>query len=770
MPSNSTHSLEDLEHTERIGWLHQLVVLAVRHPTAVIGMWSLVAVFGCIGASRLNVDTGTASFFDRSATAWSQYQSSLQLFGGDEIVVVAIEGSVAFDPATLDTVIDLTNRFADLPGVRRVDSVSTVAVIHATKDGSLSLRPPLSPRSTDSEDRELTLRRLLEFDRIAPRNLVSADHRVFAINVILDEDVDRHRESIVSEIRRATEGLPAWVSGVPVFRTDVNFETIEELKIFVPLTILLVGCVVFYASRRLAAVTISLGTSGLGTVVMLGAMGAVGTPISLSTMILPSIMLALGCAYVMHIIAAGGDEQSLGGIKRGVLGVTHPVALSGLTTAVGFLSMSLVRIGAIRELGVFGSIGVLSILVASLTFSPALMSIFPRKGQAIFRAHNIVRYSRTHVVAFALKNSRLIIGIWALLAAVSSFGVIQLRVETDIIQWFSERSPIRSSYERIRTSLSGITPVNVVIESVSGRVVTSPDLVATVDRLAHYLEILPAVGRSISVVDPLIQIHSGFRPERSGELPSKQSEISQYLFLLSSLEQMGDVISPDHLSTNVLLRLNHNGSREIVELSQRIDEWWRDLGVPGFTAKLTGVMYEFARAEEEIAHGQLRGLGVAFLVIAVILLLIFRTPRIAVMALIPNATPLLITYGFMGAFDIPLDAATICLGSLALGIAVDDTIHVTHGFSAAIRSGHSVEASVELAITDVVAPLVFSTVAVSVGFAVLGLSDFTLIQHLGILTSVMVLVCLVADLTLLPALLVEFSSDRREEIDRPSVD
>jgi predicted RND superfamily exporter protein len=241
-------------------------------------------------------------------------------------------------------------------------------------------------------------------------------------------------------------------------------------------------------------------------------------------------------------------------------------------------------------------------------------------------------------------------------------------------------------------------------------------------------------------------------PGSNAALPGESDLIAQYLLLLDSVDQIDDLLTTDRDRANIILRLDGNGSSEIIRLSEQITEWWKANGADGYTATVTGIMYEFGRAEEEIAYGQIKGLAFALAAISIVLVVIFRRLRVVVAALIPNVIPLLIAYGFMGIFSVPLDAATVCFGSLALGIAVDDTIHVTNGYVTRIDDGESKSAAVAASLRSAFPALVFSTAAISVGFSVVGLSTFTLIRNLGLITSAMVVICLLADITLLPAL------------------
>jgi len=341
--------------------------------------------------------------------------------------------------------------------------------------------------------------------------------------------------------------------------------------------------------------------------------------------------------------------------------------------------------------------------------------------------------------------------------------LLLLHVESDIILWFPKGVDVRDSYEHIRSRLAGITPMNVVIESKNGALVTEPSIALEIDQLTRYLESLPSVGKAISYVDPLAQMHSGFSGSEDRQIPQSLEAIEQYLLLLSSVEHMSEVISSDHEAASILLRVDENGSNRIAALAGKANEWWQENGSSDFEVGTTGIMYEFARAQDLIAHGQIQGLVFAFLAIGVILYAIFREAGVALLTLIPNLVPLGIAYSLMGYARIPLDAATICLGSLALGIGVDDTIHVATRYREGVQSGFSPREALRRAIPPVFPALVLTTAAISVGFIVLIFSEFALIRNLGAMTVFTVSVCLVADLPLLPALLLGRSGNSQAD-------
>ena len=174
-------------------------------------------------------------------------------------------------------------------------------------------------------------------------------------------------------------------------------------------------------------------------------------------------------------------------------------------------------------------------------------------------------------------------------------------------------------------------------------------------------------------------------------------------------------------------------------------------------------MYEFARAQDEIAYGQIRGLVVALLVISVILFSIFRWPAMAIAAMVPNLIPLFMIFGLLGLLDLPLDAGTVMIGCLALGVAVDDTIHIAIRFSDLSRRGDSPATALKNSLLLVLPAIVSTTLVIGIGFAVLGLSEFTITRNLGLLTSAIMALCLTADLTLFPALLIRLTPKKTDK-------
>lgn len=727
-------------------WAASLERRAILHPTPFLWSWGVILILALLGVSFLRIDTSTSSFIDRSSPLWPRYLRSVDLFGGDEFLTVVLRDRHPYSHQLVETISELTDQFHGLPGVRRVDSVRTVPLIRSDEAGALELDAAFAAGVPKDASEYKRLVDLLQGDRIASRSLVSADGTAFAINLVLDGDLYRERETLLNTVQEIVGDRPAQISGVPIFRTEINLRTRSEIEILVPATVLLISLVVWVTLRSLIGLLLVNILGGIGVLCALGAMGAVGSTLSLSTMILPSTLLALGCAYSMHPIAAVAKGRGIGGLTA----TARAVALSGATTALGFLAMSAAGVDAIRDLAVFGAFGVAAITVAVMTLLPALISII---GCDRIESHELGALSRLSsgiVAQFGVKHRRITAALWVLIAAVAGLGLFWLRVETDVIKWFPHGSAVRDHYEQIRSEFSGISPVNVVVRSDGDLSVDDPAAIRTIDGLSSDLESLPTVGKALSVADPLRLVDRALAGDSSGELPASEEQIQQYLLLLEGVPQMRDVLAEDRSAANILVRVDNNSSHEIVELAGWVDQWWAHNGIDGLSPSVTGIMYEFARAEEAISSGQNIGLLLAATMVFAILWAALGSGRLAALALVPNVLPIVVAYGGMGWLGIALDSGTACLGSLAIGIAVDDTVHIVLGIAERSRNG-SKNAAAE-AVREVGPAIVVTTIAIALGFGLLGISDFTLVRNLGLLTATLVVVCLLADLTLLPAL------------------
>ena len=594
-------------------------------------------------------------------------------------------------------------------------------------------------------------------DESARGLLVSNDGRTFGIRLRVDELAGGGYEPLLADVRRSVEGANAWVSGVPIFREETGKRTRDEVAYFVPLTLVVMSAVLIAVFRSATGVGIALGVSGSGTAIVLGVMGALKVPLTLTTAILPPVLLAIGCASTTHLLC----EATKGNSRDAARDVARPILLSGTVTSLAFLSGTVVPIEAIRFIGVFGALGALVLATSTISLGTALTVIAPipePRGVLLW----LDRSGAEGAVRIASRHPGKVILAWMGLLAVCAWGVSRIRLDTDVTNWFPRGGEIRDSYEQIRARLAGISPINIMIEAPSGRSVAEPQVVAALDAFTEFLESLSEVDKATSIATPLRRLHGALNEgSPTSALPTDEMLIQQYLLLLDATEETSELIADQRTVANVAVRVSDNGSERLLSVARVAKEWWDDHGVEGFAAFPTGIMFEFARAEHSIALGQLGGLALDLATLAGLYLLVFRSTMLTVIALVPSVVTVVVAFGLLGCLGAPLDAGTVFVGMLAIGVTVDETIHLVTAFSHQLALGGSPRSALLEGLRRVFPALAVTTIALAGGFAALGFSAFAFTQRLGALTAVAVVVCAAASASLLPALLSRYRGPGR---------
>jgi predicted RND superfamily exporter protein len=740
--------LSDQQGEPRI--VRWLIADAIANPRRTVAGWASLALLSLLGVSALRVEIATESVLDQSGTEWQRYLKSSDVFGSDEDIVVALAAEHAFDQNALDTVRDLAGRLTQISGVRRVDSVATTPIVRPSTSGEIDFSPPFA---TSPPPDEMEARASETLRSEATRGLlVSEDGKTFALRLRLDDPLHLDVQRLSSEIAAAIGDRAVWVSGVPIFRAETGQFTRREVRRFVPITVLIIALLLTAFFRSAKAVSLALAIGGIGATVVLGAMGALGVSLSLTAAILPSILIAIGCANATHLLAEVDQEARDDRLVIGVLEVARPITMASAVTALAFLSGALVPIEAVRVIAAFGALGALVLALATIHLGSAVLQLqtIDRTDHRSSPAFSTLSRSLAHL---ATTKPRLVVASWVALLTFVGAGVTGVSLETDVTKWFPRDGEVRRSYEAISERLAGISPLSVVVEAHDKRTVTEPELLRAIDALTRHLEDLPDVGRALSITSLVRDIHRGLSSGSAETLPSSVALIEQYLLLLESSDEVREFISDDRKLASISVRSNNNGSERLLAISAEAERWWSRNGPSESSARTTGIMFEFARAEREITTGQLSGLGLDCVALAALYLLIFRSVRLTLTALVPTVATVLSTFGVLGWAGAALDAGTVFVGTLAIGVTVDETVHLVSAYARTTQRGDSPEKAVEASLLRILPALVMTTVTLAGGFLVLGVSSFAFTRQLGLATGIAMAVCALANATLLPSLL-----------------
>jgi predicted RND superfamily exporter protein len=725
------------------------------------------------GTIRLTLDPSSSALFPRNDPTRDFYEHVRKLFGSDETLVVALvdEKNGVFTQANLERVQRLTDQLAELPGVHHVTSLANALNIRGAGDGELEIEPFLTEIPTDAEG----LARLREQalgNPIYAGNLVAKSGKATALYVYLDDMTDAEflardlDHQVIQLAEQASGEAEVWVTGGALVKAANTRMGLRDVAVTTPLIALVIAAISAVTYRSLRAVLLPLIAIGLGTLWTAALIAWSGRPINMVTIVVPALVLTLGFADSVHVVAdyfealrtrrAGEDKRAL--VRRSLREVVLPVVLCALTTAFGFMAIALSTLEATREFGLFCLAATAFCALASLTFVPAVLSLLPLpKKLPGGGGHGAGGHDRfgdwlRRIAAFDVRHRRWIYVGAALLGLFSLWGVTKIRVGLDQITNFRPDNPVRRHFEAINQHLEGSNLFYVVLEADYTDAFREPVNLAEIESLQQWLVAQPEIGGTTSLADYVKLINRGFHDDDPAELriPESKRLVTQLLFFGSN-DELERVVDSHYQTTTLLVRSKVMDTGEVVTLIRRIEE--RLAQLPGrMKGTVTGNSVLVTRTLDTLSQQQALSLASGFLLIYGMLAITFTSLWVGLMALIPNALPILVYFGTLGWTGIGLSPVTSVVGPIVLGIAVDDTIHfITRFSSVARRLADERKGAIE-ALAEVGRPAALATATLCIGMLMLCMSEARSQVQFGALAAFTLLVAWLIELTLMPAL------------------
>ncbi len=745
---------------------HALAVLAALLGLTIVAVAQIVDLRS--GSLLLGFDPSVSALFPKESPGREYYEYVRRLFGSDETLVLAVvddDGIFTYD--NLSAVKRMSERIEELDGVHHVTGLANAINMRAV-GGDLEVAPFITNVPRDPAELERIRREAFD-NPIYAGNLVNSRGTATALFIYLEEmtdaeflelDLDRRIEAIAEEERGGARTMLA--GGAVLKAENVRIGTRDIVRT-TPLVALAMGLIAFLAFRSVLGILVPLTTIGLATAWTVGLIAATGRPLTIITLTVPAIVQTVGFAYAIHVVSAYHElireRSSGGGPPRGDAGrlalaeVALPILLTGLTTAVGFLSLTLSPLEAVREFGLFCVFAVVFSVVSALAFPAAIYALLPEpQTSPVEEGRDRFGEAMARLAAFDLRNRHAIIAVAAVLAGVALFGVSRIRVGLDQIGVFPEDHPVRVNFHAINEELEGSSLFYVVLETDYRDAFKEPVNLAEVEKLQAWLGSQPEIGGTTSLVDYVSLINRGFHENDPAylKIPESKRLISQLLFFGGN-EELEKVVDSRYQTTSIVVRSQVVDSSDVAALVARIEAHVLELP-EHLSARITGNQILVSESTDALSRGQAVSLSMAFLLIYVILAILFTSFRVGALALIPNAFPVVIFFGTLGLTGITLNPSTSLVACIVLGIAVDDTIHFLARFNAsAKRLADERKGAIE-ALRHVGRPVTFTTTALCLGFLVLCTSEAQTQVQFGALTCFTLLVAWLVDVTLTPAL------------------
>lgn len=597
--------------------------------------------------------------------------------------------------------------------------------------------------------------------------LVDKQAKAVAVQIELNVDPDDSEsiQAIFYKIKNAitpiaeAANFDVYFAGTPVVNVEISQIMEKDNERYFPLIVVLIAVILFALFRSVWAAVLSLGVSIISIIITFGLMTLFGISLNIVTTILPIFIITIGVTDAIHLLSKSTDDQTKpSSIKDAIFNkvskLYRAMLLTSLTTALGFFSLSFTEIINIKDFGIMVGLSSLIAWAVSVFVLPAFMSLISYQAKGEATSFFVFSYIERLAQKQTMLRSIVMVILLVLVGAIGSTGFY---VDQQNLNSFKESTQIRQDDKQINALLGGIIPVSIWIKSDEPKGVISPEALDFIEKLEVRAREHDIVGYTASVASFLQHMHTIMFPENQGEKASSLSSdlIAQYLFLLEGgasrdLESVLEL--GQYQQTRVVVMTNTDGSADLQSLIDHLTEVLIDMP-EGLNVEFAGYGSMNAAAAKEIVFGQLNSIALSVLGLVLLVSLIYRSIRFGLIAIFPLSMSLMMMFGLMGIFSIPLDIGSSLVCGVAFGIGIDYSIHIIEAYSRNIRSGLDASKAAKTAMTEVSFPVLTSAFTISAGFSILLISEFEPIFNLGLLVSSTMLISALVTLFILPSLL-----------------
>ncbi len=765
--------------------LQRLALYVVDHPWRTLVGYVLFMMVAIAGATRLVVDFSAKAFFSGDDPASVYYDAYVDHWGSDDrtimIVAHAETGSI-LTPKRLSTLDDVTFALEALDTVERVQSLTNSTRIWALVPGLIQVEPVLdsAPMVENAEVPEFSdwAKEILSDDLLVPSLLApDGSTSVMAVTFAYDTEDVKFVRPAVAGLREAlnafegTEGLHFSAAGIPAVRADYFDAFFEDQKLFVPLAFGLIFVSLGLIFRCLHGVLIPTMAAFLPLAILFGIMGWTGEHIGLANQAFTTLLPAIAVADAIHMLARYHEalRQSIKpgerpdpmlrrkAVLKAVQHVGAACLLTSLTTSVGMFSLTSADMPILEGFGIYAALGIILAYGTLLTLVP-IMLLSSRAGPT--HGGKIAEPTPTdkallYCAHLSIDHPKRVLMVVLLVVAAAGWFGAKVQVNNVLTALLNPEHPTIQTNHLIDEHMGGILTAEIDIKAEPGAL-RDPAVLQAMYALGEWAKGEPDV-RAVSSPATLLRRSTELLTGEA-QIPDDKAAIAQYFLLLESDEGLGQLVSRDWDRARVIIRTTDVGANRFESLSQRIQAQVEKQfdGLP-VDAALTGTPFTAYRGINAVTADLRDSLLIAFFIIAGILIVVLRDLRTALLCFLPNAFPLLVGYGLMGLVGWELNPTSGLVFTLALAIAVDDTIHLIARWREEVLNGHDNKTAIRRAVVFTGRAVGITSVVLCGGFLINVLGSFPDMQVLGGLGATVIFAALLADLFILPALLALFA-------------
>lgn len=802
-----------------------LANVIIRHAKLILVLFTICGVLAAWSAQQFKIDASADTLLIKNNKMFVETQVMNERFSPQEFILVAYKPKAheVFSQQSFNDIQQISSELKRLPRVADVTNILNVPLLSLSGKLDPNLKPeqltwqanhyssekmrevftdhPLFTDLLVNKDQTATAMQIVFKPNAELRDIQS---QIIAIQkTILDGELTEQDEQKIAELKKQAEPIEQKLKKTRQQEIKQIYQTIEPFKddadlylggayvlgqqmidiiqsdlvIFGSAIGLAICLILFIFFRKIRWVILPLLCCGLSVILTVGLFGLLDFRATVISSNFIALQLILTLAVVVHLIVefrqleeqnSEANQQEL--LRQTFVNKFKPCLYAGITTSVGFASLIFSGIQPVVSFGWMMIVAMCVSIFSSLLLFPAVLASFKRKGDS--HESRISQKVVSILSAFTLKRPTFIVFISVIVGGGLIFGIVKLNVENSFLNYFKESTQVRTELEFIDREFGGSTPLDFIYTVPESErrddLVMSAKTIQTLQKIQHVMRQYEATGNITSVVN-FTELAKKINQGR----PLTEYELTVIYTLLdkSLTEQLlGAYFNPENNQLRISTRIQD--STENFNRAEFIETFRSDLAMLDIDPKsysLTNLFVLYQDILQRLFSSQIMTLGLVFAALTLVLLVIFRSIKVALIAVIPNILTTLVILGVMGWLGIALDLMTITISAIAMGIAVDDTIHFVHRYLEELnRENSDGDIAIKKTFKSVGYALIYTTTIIAVGFSLLSFSDFVPSILFGLLTSLAMLLAFITDTTLLPVLLRKFVKPKPQKIQAQS--
>ncbi len=726
-----------------------------------------------------------------------EYKAFLDQFGEEgNLIVLGVKDSALFTPEKFSAWNQLSSDFRKAEEVELTLSIGDLQKLEKRKDiEGFKMVPFIKDSIFTQEGLDKYKYELFAKLPFYSGLVYSPDKKSIRTAIYLNKDIvnsaarkDFIVEELIPRVKKFEQdtGVKVHTSGMPYIRTLNSQNIIDEIGMFVGAALLVTSVIFFFFFRSFRATIISMITVIIGVMWAFGILGLLHYEITVLTALIPPLIIVIGvpnCIFLINkyqqeIKQHGNQAKSL---QRVISKVGNATLMTNVTTASGFATFILTNSQLLKEFGIVASINIMAIFLLSLFIIPIMYSYM-----AVPKNKHLKHLNKRWINAFVdwmektVREHSISIYVCAtLLLCLSIIGIFNIKISGSIIEDMPKQTEFYKDIKFFEREFDGIMPLEILIDTKREKGVMKLATLKRIDKLQEYIEDIPEFSKPLSVVELVKyskQAYYNNNPEYY-QLPNSQEQTFLLAYAKSSakstnlLKSYVDSTGQYARITTFMMDTETDRFDRIEEdLLAKIDKIFP---VDRYNVSLTGKALVFQKGTKYLVTNLIISLSLAILLIALFMAWMFRSFRMILVSLIPNLLPLIITAGLMGFLGVPIKPSTILVFSIAFGISVDDTIHFLAKYrQELIANNWKIKKSVYAALRETGFSMIYTSIVLFFGFSVFTISSFGGTVALGALVSITLLFAMLANLLLLPSLLLslERSIANKDTLREPSLE